>query len=166
MTTEFEINATGLWEIHRSLKRFSSRAASPLSLIYVLTLVLNKHKNVGVSCLQRRPTATAALSHLAGPAGASAVVLQEAASILGQPLDHLQPGQVLLVGEDAQASRLQRGGHGEHVLQAAVPGHGLLADLLAVYQAQLKKNKKKKQSKIAGLPSENSDHPENDAAEG
>lgn len=45
--------------------------------------------------------ATAAVSHLTRPLGAFAVVLQEAASILGQPLDHLQPGQVLLVGEDA-----------------------------------------------------------------
>lgn len=71
--------------------------------------------------MERQQTTTAAVSHLTRPLGAFAVVLQEAASILGQPLDHLQPGQVLLVGEDAQASRLQRRGHGEHVLQATVP---------------------------------------------
>lgn len=80
--------------------------------------------------------ATAAVSHLTRPLGAFAVVLQEAASILGQPLDHLQPGQVLLVGEAAQASGLQRRGHGEHVLQATVPWHGLLDNLLVVYQAK------------------------------
>lgn len=62
-----------------------------------------------------------AFSHLSRLPGAFVVVLQEAASILGQLLDHLQPRQVIFVGEDVQASRLQRRSHGEHVLQATIP---------------------------------------------
>lgn len=47
------------------------------------------------------------VSHLAFPLWALAVVLQEAAAILGQSLDHLQSGQVLLVMQDAHVPMLQ-----------------------------------------------------------
>lgn len=67
------------------------------------------------------------VSHLACPLRALVVVLQEAAAILGQSLHHLQPGQVLLVMQDAHAPLLQRRGHREHVLKATVPGHRRLA---------------------------------------
>lgn len=56
-----------------------------------------------------------AVSHLSCPLWALAVVLQEATSILGQSLDHLQSGQVLLVIQDAHVPLLQRRGHREHV---------------------------------------------------
>ncbi|TNN78387.1 hypothetical protein EYF80_011371 [Liparis tanakae] len=57
-----------------------------------------------------------------------AVVLQEAAAILGQSLDRLQPGQVLLVLQLTRVPRLQRGGLGEHVPQATVPRHRRLTN--------------------------------------
>lgn len=63
------------------------------------------------------------VSHLACPLRALIVVLQEAAAILGQSLDHLQSGQVLLVMQDAHAPLLQHRGHREHVPQATVPRH-------------------------------------------
>lgn len=62
-------------------------------------------------------------THLWWPLWAFAVVLQEAAAVLGQPLDHLQPGQVLLLMKDAHAPLLQRRGHREHVSEATVPWH-------------------------------------------
>ncbi len=55
------------------------------------------------------------VSYLACPLWALVVVLQEATAILGQSLDHLQSGQVLLVMQDAHAPLLQCRGHGEHV---------------------------------------------------
>lgn len=61
--------------------------------------------------------------HLACPLRALVVVLQEAAAILGQSLDHLQSGQVLLVMQDAHAPLLKRRGHREHVPQTTVPRH-------------------------------------------
>lgn len=63
------------------------------------------------------------VSHLTCPLWALVVVLQEAAAILGQFLDHLQSGQILLVMQDAHAPLLQRRGHREHVPQATVPRH-------------------------------------------
>lgn len=49
------------------------------------------------------------------------MILQEAAAVLGQSLDHLQPGQVFLVMEDAHAPLLESRGHGEHVPETTVP---------------------------------------------
>lgn len=67
------------------------------------------------------------VSHLTCPLWALAVVLQEAAPILSQSLDHLQSGQVLLVMQEALAPLLKCRGHREHVPEATVPGHCQLA---------------------------------------
>ncbi len=67
-------------------------------------------------------------SHLGCPLWALAVALQEAASILGQSLDHLQSGKILLVMQDAHAPLLQHRWHREHVPQAAVPRHRRLTN--------------------------------------
>lgn len=60
-------------------------------------------------------------THLQWPLWAFVVVLQEAAAVLGQPLDHLQSGQVLLIMQEAHAPLLQRRGHREHVSESTVP---------------------------------------------
>lgn len=62
-------------------------------------------------------------AHLWWPLWAFAMVLQEAAAILSQSLDHLQFGQVLLVMEDAHVPLLQRRRHREHVPETTVPWH-------------------------------------------
>lgn len=63
------------------------------------------------------------VSHLTCPFWVLAVVLQKATAILGQSLDHLQSGQVLLVMQDALVPMMQPRGHREHVSEATVPRH-------------------------------------------
>lgn len=63
-------------------------------------------------------------THRCGPVGQAVVVLEEAATVLGEALDHLQAGEFVGRPQSAHPPLLQSRGHREQVLQPAVPRHG------------------------------------------